>query len=287
MNIDQNAIYRLEERASDIRRDVVRMLLHAKSGHSAGSLGMADVFTALYFGGVVKYDPANPASPDRDRVLLSAGHICPVFYATLAQAGFFPHSELMTLRKLGSRLQGHPHNLALPGVENSSGPLGQGVSQAAGIAYSLKKLDRCPSWVYCITSDGEQQEGQVWEAAMFAGKNRLDNLIFLLDCNNIQIDGHVSDVMPIEPIRSKYESFGWAVMEVDGHDIAAIIRTVEEAKEVRMRPVMIICHTVPGKGVDFMEYRPEWHGQAPDLEQAKTALKELRTLGGKIRSEHE
>ncbi|MGE5392559.1 MAG: transketolase [Candidatus Saccharibacteria bacterium] len=281
------SLKQVEDKANEIRQDVIRMLLHAKSGHSAGSLGMADVFAALYFGGVMKYDPKHPADPSRDRFVLSAGHICPVLYATLAHAGFFPHSELSTLRKLGSRLQGHPHNLALPGVENSSGPLGQGVSQAVGMAYCGKHIDRRNFTVYCVTSDGEQQEGQVWEAAMFAGKNRLDNLIFLLDSNNIQIDGHVSDVMPIEPIMAKYQAFGWMVQEIDGNDAAAIIKAAAAAKEVRMKPSLIICKTVPGKGVDFMEYRPEWHGNPPNLEQAKTALKELRTLGGKIRSEHE
>lgn len=285
--MDDLLLTKLEEKATELREDVVRMLLHAKSGHSAGPLGLAEVFSVLYFSGLVKHNPVQPSDPDRDRVVLSAGHLCPILYASLAHAGFFPHSELVTLRKLGSRLQGHPHNLSLPGIENSSGPLGQGVSQAAGMAYCAKHIDRKSHTVFCIASDGEQQEGQVWEAAMFAGKNKLDNFVLLLDLNNIQIDGHVRDVMPIEPIKAKYEAFGWMVREIDGNSVGEIIQAINWAKEVRFKPVLIVCRTVPGKGVDFMEYRPEWHGQPPNLDQAKKALHQLRTLGGKIRSEHE
>lgn len=290
-------IKELELKANEIRQDIIKMLLQAKSGHSAGPLGMADVFTALYFGNVLHYDPKNPQMPLRDRFVLSAGHICPVWYATLAHAGFFPISELLTLRKLGTRLHGHPHNEVLPGVENSSGPLGQGISQAVGMAYAGLKLKKEPWRVYCVLGDGETQEGQVWEAALFAGKNKLRNLTSLVDRNNIQIDGHTEDVMPLEPYKEKWESFGWHVLEVDGHNIREIIDACNEAKAIYEKPTMIICHTIPGKGVDFMEYRFEWHGIPPDLgevlgaphkgEQAKKALEELRTLGGKIKSEHE
>ena len=289
-------IRQLEAKANEIRQDIIKMLVHAKSGHSAGPLGMADVFTALYFA-VMNVDGKNPTEPNRDRFVLSCGHINPVWYATLAHAGYFPHSELATLRKLGTRLHGHPHNEALPGVENSSGPLGQGLSQAAGMAYTALKFDK-KSWrVYCVMSDGEQEEGQIWEAAMFAGKNKLRNLTGLIDRNNIQIDGYTEDVMPLEPFRAKWESFGWHVLEVDGHNIKEIIDACNEAKAIAEKPTVIICHTIPGKGVDFMEYRYEWHGVPPDAGdisgapkkggQAHEALKELRTLGGRIQSEHE
>jgi transketolase len=291
MNIRQ-----LEAKANEIRQDIIKMLVHAKSGHSAGPLGMADVFTALYFA-VMNVDGKNPTEPNRDRFVLSCGHINPVWYATLAHAEYFPHSELATLRKLGTRLHGHPHNEALPGVENSSGPLGQGLSQAAGMAYTALKFDKKPWRVYCVMSDGEQEEGQIWEAAMFAGKNKLRNLTGLIDRNNIQIDGYTEDVMPLEPFRAKWESFGWHVLEVDGHNIKEIIDACNEARAIAEKPTVIICHTIPGKGVDFMEYRYEWHGVPPDVGdisgapkkggQAHEALKELRTLGGRIQSEHE
>lgn len=290
-------IQELELKANEIRQDIIKMLISAKSGHSAGPLGMADVFTALYFGDILYYDSKNPQMPLRDRFVLSCGHINPVWYATLAHAGFFPVSELASLRKLGTRLHGHPHNEALPGIENSSGPLGQGLSQAAGMAYAALKLKKEPWRVYCVMSDGEQQEGQIWEAAMFAGKNKLRNLTGLVDRNNIQIDGYTEDVMPLEPFKAKWEAFGWHVLEVDGHNIREIIDACNEARAIYEKPTVIICHTIPGKGVDFMEYRYEWHGVPPDSgdiagapkkgEQAKKALEELRTLGGKIRSEHE
>lgn len=290
-------IRELEAKANEIRQDIIKMLVHAKSGHSAGPLGMADVFTALYFGGVLHYDPKNPVWPDRDRFVLSCGHINPVWYATLAHAGFFPHSELATLRKLGTRLHGHPHNEVLPGAENSSGPLGQGLSQAAGMAYVGLKMDKKPWRVYCVMSDGEQQEGQTWEAVMFAGKNNLRNLTALMDRNNIQIDGYTEEVMPLEPLRAKYEAFNWTVLEVDGHNIREITDACNKAKAIYENPTLIICHTIPGKGVDYMEYRYEWHGSPPDSiepsgapkkgTQAHEALNELRTLGGKIQSEHE
>lgn len=281
------SIKELELKANEIRQDIIKMLVTAKSGHSAGSLGMADVFTALYFGGILRYDPANPQMPARDRFVLSCGHINPVWYATLAHAGFFPHEELATLRKLGSKLQGHPDMEVLPGAENSSGPLGQGLSQAAGMAYVGLKMKQEPWRVYCVMSDGEQQEGQIWEAAMFAGKNKLRNLTGLIDRNNIQIDGHTEDIMPLEPLRAKWESFGWYVLEVDGHNIREIIDACNTAKAIYEKPTVIICHTIPGKGIDFMEYKSEWHGVPPNKDQAHDALKELRTLGGRIQSEHE
>ena len=261
------------------------MLLEAKSGHSAGPLDMADVFTALYFS-VMNHDPKNPKWDGRDRLVLSCGHICPVLYATLAEAGYFPKSELKTLRKLGTRLLGHPHNLALPGIENSSGPLGQGLSQAIGMALAAR-IDGKTHHVWCISSDGEQDEGQVWEAMMFAGKNRLHNLTVILDRNNIQIDGYTEDVMPLEPLRAKYEAFNWHVLEVNGNDIKDVIHACMEAKSIFEKPTMIIAHTIAGKGVAFMENKFEWHGMPPNKEQEKEAIKELRSLRGAIKSEHD
>lgn len=275
----------LEKLAYTIRQDVIKMLLEAGSGHSAGPLGMADVFTALYFD-ILKHNPKNPKWIERDRLVLSCGHICPVQYASMARAGYFPLSELKTLRKLGTRLEGHPHNLALPGLENSSGPLGQGVSQAVGMAYAAK-IDNKKYQVYAITSDGEQNEGQLWEAVMFAGKNKMDNLTFILDRNNIQIDGYTEDVMPLEPLREKYEAFKWHVIDIDGHNIEAIIDACNKAHAIYEKPVLIIAHTIPGKGVDFMEFEYSWHGKSPQSDEAKEALNQLRTLQGKIIGEHE
>jgi transketolase len=248
---------------------------------------MADVFTALYLGGVMNYDPKNPTLESRDRFVLSCGHICPVWYATLAHAGFFPTSELATLRKLGTRLQGHPHHTELPGAENTSGPLGQGLSQAAAMAYAGLKMKKDPWRVFCVMSDGENEEGQIWEAAQFAAKYKLRNLVGLIDRNNIQIDGYTEDIMPLEPFADKWKAYGWHVLEVDGHNIQQIIDACNEAKAIYEKPTVIICHTIPGKGVDFMEYTYEWHGKAPNADEAKKALAELRTLGGKIQSEHE
>ncbi|HVY68019.1 MAG TPA: transketolase [Patescibacteria group bacterium] len=279
------SIEQIKYKANDIRQDIINMLLAAGSGHSAGPLGMADVFAALYFY-VLNYDPKEPRWTGRDRLVLSCGHINPVLYATMAEAGFFPKDELLTLRKLGTRLHGHPHNLALPGIETSSGPLAQGASQAAGMALGLK-MDHSRSRVYLIMSDGEQQEGQVWEAVMFAGKNRLSNLTAILDRNNIQIDGFTEDVMPLENLRAKYEAFNWHVLEVDGHNIQEIINACLEAQTIYEKPTLILAHTVPGKGVDFMERDYHWHGIPPDRVQAKKALAELRTLRGQIESEHQ
>ena len=279
-------IERLEELANDIREDIIRMLEHAGSGHSAGPLGLADIFTALYFD-VMKYDPKNPDWDERDILLLSNGHCVPVRYATMAHAGYFPKSELMTLRQLGSRLQGHPERLKLPGMETTSGPLGSGLSQAAGMALALRMDKQLHRWVYVVMGDGELDEGNVWEAAMLVGKYKLNNIIALVDRNNIQIDGPTESVMPLEDLHKKWESFGWHVLEVDGNNIESVIDTYAMAKAIVEKPVVIIAHTIPGKGVDFMENDFHWHGSPPNHEQAVKALHELRTLGGKIRSEHE
>ena len=276
----------LQKKANQIREDIIKMLEHAGSGHSAGPLGLADIFTALYFH-LMKYDPQNPDWDERDILLLSNGHCVPVQYATMAHAGFFPIKELMTLRQFGSRLQGHPERERLPGLENTSGPLGSGLSQAAGIALAMRIDKTQHRWVYVILGDGEQDEGNIWEAAMLASKYRLSNIIAITDRNNIQIDGPTETVMPLGDLRTKWEAFGWHVLEINGNDMEAVIDAVQMAKAIVEQPVMIIAHNVPGKGVDFMEYDFHWHGVTPNHEQAVKALKELRTLGGKIRSEHE
>jgi len=283
----QLTIPQLEHKAIVVREDIIRMLEHAGSGHSAGPLGLADIFTALYFD-IMKHDPKNPDWPDRDIMVLSNGHCVPVRYATMAEAGYFPVEELKTLRKLGSRLQGHPERTRLPGMENTSGPLGSGLSQASGMAYVMKFIDKQPHrWVYTVMGDGELNEGNIWEAAMFAGKNKLHNLIGIIDRNNIQIDGNTEDVMPLEDLRGKWESFGWHVQEIDGNNIESIIDACSMARAIVEKPSVIIAHTVPGKGVPFMEYDYHWHGMPPNSEQAKDALKKLRTLDGKIKGEHE
>jgi transketolase len=281
--LSAHRIKQLELLANEIRQDVIRMLEEAESGHSAGSLDIVDVLVSLYFQ-VLKHNPDSPKLEERDRFVLSAGHLCPALYATLAHAGYFEKKELLTLRKLNSRFQGHPHNLSLPGIENSSGPLGQGLSQACGMALSAL-LDKEKWRVYCLMSDGEQDEGQTWEAAMFASKYKLSNLTAIIDRNNIQIGGYTEQIMPLEPLREKYESFGWHVFEVDGHNIEKIIETLENAGEILEKPQLVIAHTIAGKGVDFMEKDYQWHGQAPDPKEAREALKELRTLGGKIKNE--
>ncbi len=278
-------IRKLELKANQIRQDIIKMLVAAGSGHSAGPLGMADVFTALYFN-VMSHNPKNPKWGGRDRFVLSNGHICPLWYATLAHAGYFPVKELVTLRKLGTRLQGHPHNLSLPCIENSGGPLGQGLSQGIGMALAAK-IDKKRYRVFVAAGDGELDEGQIWEAVMFAGKNRLNNITLIVDRNNIQIDGFTEDVMPLEPLKEKLEAFNWHVIEVDGHNMRSIIDACREADAIFEKPVAIIAHTIPGKGVDFMEKDFLWHGKPPKSEEAKVALHELRTLKGKIRSEHE
>ncbi len=279
-------IDRLQTIANDIREDIIRMLEHAGSGHSAGPLGLADIFTALYFD-ILKHDPKKPDWDERDILILSNGHCVPVRYATMAHAGYFDRKELMTLRQFGSRLQGHPERLMLPGLENTSGPLGCGLSQACGMALGLRMDKQNHRWVYVVMSDGEQDEGNTWEAAMLAGKYKLSNIIAITDRNNIQIDGPTETIMPLEDLHAKWEAFGWHVLEIDGNDIEAVIDACAMARAIVEKPVMIIAHTVPGMGVDFMEYDFHWHGAPPDHEEAIKALHELRTLGGKIRSEHE
>lgn len=274
--------------ANTIRQSIIRMLLEAGSGHTAGPLGMADIFTALYFH-ILKHDPKNPAWEWRDRLILSNGHICPVLYAAMAHSGYFPVEELKTLRKFGSRLQGHPHREWLPMLETSSGPLGSGLSQAVGMALA-DRIDRgvaSDRYFYCLLGDGELDEGQNWEAIMLAGKEKLRNLIAIVDRNNIQIDGFTENVMPLESLIEKWTSFNWHVVEIDGHNFEQIVWAVNEAKAVFERPSVIIARTIPGKGVHEFERKYEWHGKPPKADEAKMALAELRTLGGKIRSEHE
>lgn len=274
----------LEKKALEARELLIQSLLAAGSGHSAGPLGMADIFTAFYFH-ILKHDPKNPDLPDRDRLILSNGHICPIRYISMAQAGYFPIEELTTLRKLNSRLQGHPHRTALPGVETTSGPLGEGISQGIGIALSAR-LDKKDYYTYVIASDGEHQEGNTWEALMFAGKMKLHNLILVLDRNNIQIDGFTENIMPLEPLREKYESFNWHVIDVDGNNIRAFVDSIKEAHGIYEKPTAIIAHTIPGQGVKFMEKDFTWHGKPPNKEEAKKALDQLYSLRGKIDGEH-
>ena len=280
-------LHQLQNKAAAVRRDIITMLEHAGSGHTAGPLGLADIVTTLYYN-VMNVDPKKPADPERDIFMLSNGHCVPVQYAVMAQMGYFPKEELMTLRKLGSRLQGHPERTLLPGLESTSGPLGSGLSQGSGYAYTLQYLDKQRHrWVYVITGDGELQEGNIWEAAMFAGKYRLSQLIVFIDRNNIQIDGATEDVMPLEDLRAKWESFGWHVQEIDGHNVESIQDAVNMAKAIDNRPSAIIAHTIPGKDVQFMEYDFKWHGVPPDKQQARRALTELRTMKGRVRAEHE
>ncbi|HEU5114743.1 MAG TPA: transketolase [Candidatus Paceibacterota bacterium] len=286
--MNPSALKQLELKANDIRESIIDMLLEAGSGHTAGPLGMADIFTAFYFK-VLRHDPKRPDWSDRDRVILSNGHICPVLYATMAHAGYFPVSELKTLRKFGSRLQGHPHRDFLPMLENSSGPLGSGLSQAVGMALA-DRIDNGKSTekrIYCFMSDGEHDAGNTWEAVLLAGKEKLNNLVAIIDRNNIQIDGYTEDIMPLEPFANKYITFNWHVIEIDGHDMNEIVRAFETAKTVFEKPTVIIAHTIPGKGVKEFERKYEWHGKPPNKAEADMALRELRTLGGKIRSEHE
>jgi transketolase len=284
MKLEETDIQKIELKADEIRKDIIKMVLTAGSGHIAGSLGMADVFATLYFSGILNWDPENPWKADRDRVILSNGHICPVWYATLAHAGAFSHQDLATLRKLGSPLQGHPHYRELPGIENSAGPLGQGLSQAIGVAYAAR-LDTATYRVYCLMSDGELQEGQNWEALMFAGKNNLHHLTVIVDRNNIQIDGYTEKVMPLEPLSNKLRAFNWNVIEIDGNNVTEIYAALEKVKTVLERPSAIVAHTIPGKGVEFMEGDFEWHGKVPDKAEGEEALRELRSLWGKIAGE--
>ncbi len=281
-------IIKLKGIANDIRVSIIEMLLEAKSGHTAGPLDMTDIFTVLYFH-TLRHNPKEPEWPDRDRVVLSNGHICPVLYATLAHAGYFPQEELKTLRKFGSRLQGHPHRDFLPYLETSSGPLASGLSQAVGMALA-DKIDHGLTGerrIYCLMSDGELESGQSWEAAMLGGKEKLHNLVAVIDRNNIQIDGYTEVVMPLEALADKWRAWNWHVIEVDGHNMEEIADAFEAAKSIFGKPTVVIAHTIAGKGVKEFERDYRWHGKPPNKEEADMALKELRTMGGKIRSEHE
>jgi transketolase len=269
----------MEEKARDMRISVIEMLGEAGSGHSAGALGMAEIFTALFFG-ILKHDPTNPLWEERDRLVLSNGHICPIYYAVLAHAGYFKIEELKTLRQFGSRLQGHPDRRFLPFIETTSGPLGCGLSQAVGMCladqidngkYSNKKF-------YCLMSDGELQEGNVWEAVMLAGKEKLPNLIVIVDRNNIQIEGFVEDIMPLEPLKQKWEAFNWHTQTIDGHDFHQIVEAIEKAHKVSEKSNIIIANTISGRGVSFMEKNYKWHGKTPNKEEAEKALGELTQL---------
>jgi transketolase len=291
MPLSPQDLKHLELTANQIRQDIIKMLVEAGSGHSGGPLGMADVFTALFFK-VLNINPEKPDWPDRDRFVLSCGHICPVMYASMARRGFFPVEELKTLRKLGTRLQGHPHRESLPGLETTSGPLGSGLSQAAGMAM-VGIMDKKPWRVYCVTSDGEHQEGNTWEAVMFAANYKLGNLTVILDRNNMQIDGHTEDIMQLDPVADKYRAFNWNVIEVNGHNFEEIIEACESSKTVNDKPTIIIAHTIPGKGGSYMENRYEWHGSPPDAmdisgaprkgEQAKEALRQLEEIEKRLK----
>lgn len=270
----------LERRANEMRADIVRMIAEAGSGHPGGSLSSADILCALYFGGVLEHDPARPDWEERDRFVLAKGHAAPALYAVLAHAGYFPREELRTLRKLGTRLQGHPDSNLLPGVEVSTGSLGQGLSAAAGMAAGLK-LDGKGQTVFALLGDGECQEGQVWEAAMFAAHQGLDNLVAVVDRNCLQIDGDTADVCDPGDLAAKFEAFGWTTTEVDGHDVGALVEALAAAKAERgAKPHALIARTVKGKGVSFMENQAGWHGKAPSSEQAQAALAELAALTG-------
>lgn len=277
MSLTDEKISLLSKKAKDIRHSVVEMLIEAKSGHLAGALGMADIFSYLYFH-ALKHDPHQPSWPYRDRVILSNGHICPVLYATLAEAGYFDKSELQTLRKLGSRLQGHPHREWLPMLETSSGPLGSGLAQATGMALAERMDNSKTSGMkfYCLMSDGELNEGNSWEAIMLAGKEKLHNLVAIVDRNNIQIDGKTDDIMPLYPLNDKWRAFNWNVLEVNGHNFLEIDLAFETAKQDWDKPTVIIAKTVPSKGIPEFEGKFEWHGKPPiskeEIEVARRAF---------------
>ncbi len=284
--LTEEKINELELKAEAIRETIIEMLVAAGSGHTAGPLGMADIFATFYFH-ILTHNPKNPAWDERDRLILSNGHIVPVRYAAMAHAGYFPVEECLTLRKFGSRLQGHPERLRLPGLETTSGPLGSGLGQASGYAYGAR-MDGKKFRVYCCLSDGEHDAGNTWESAMFAGTNKLHNLTAIIDRNNIQINGMTENVMPLENLRAKYEAFGWHVLECDGNNIAAFIDVIDEAKAIFEKPTVIIAHTIPGKGIKEIEFDFTWHSYKPELQKdAPKFLAELRTLKGKIESEHQ
>jgi len=268
-------IEKLKAVARDVRIDIMKMLTEAGSGHPGGSLSSVEILVALYFY-KLRHDPKNPSWPDRDRFILSKGHVCPALYAVLAHAGYFPKEELMTLRKLGSRLQGHSKKDSPPGIEVSSGSLGQGLSIANGMALAMK-LDKKPSRIYCLMGDGETHEGQVWEAAMTAAHYELDNICAIVDYNKLCIDGRVEDVMSLEPCADKWKAFGFNVIDVaDGNSIETVMDAFDKAQTTKGAPSIMICHTIKGKGVSFTENKCEWHGVAPNKEQLKRALEELK-----------
>lgn len=274
----------ITDAARRIRQDIITSLVSAGSGHSAGPLGLADIFASVFFS-ILRIKPEEPDWLDRDIFILSNGHCAPVLYSAMAERGYFDKAELGSLRKFGSRLQGHPERLSLPGLETTSGPLGSGLSQAAGYAYSLQYLDHhMHRFVYCVLGDGELDEGNIWEAAMFAGKYKLSQLVAIVDRNNIQISGSTEEVMPLEDLKGKWQSFGWHVQEVDGHNINSIIEAASMARAITNRPSVIIAHTIPGRGVSFMENDFRWHGMAPNAEQAKMALEELRSAAPEVAS---
>ena len=288
MEITDKKLIELKEKANNIRISLIEALIAAGSGHTAGPLDMADIFTVLFFHSL-KHNPKKPSWLERDRLVLSNGHICPVLYSTMAHAGYFPLEELKTLRKFGSRLQGHPHRDFLPMLESSSGPLGSGLSQAVGMALADKIDHGLTSGrrIYALLSDGEQDCGQTWEAAMLASKEKLQNLVAVIDRNNIQIEGYTENVMPLESLSDKWRAWNWHVIEIDGHNIEEIADAFETAKAIFGKPTVIIAHTIAGKGVPEFERDYRWHGKPPNKEEGEMAIKELRTLGGKIKSEHQ
>lgn len=282
-HLHDDEVKRLELIANKLRQHVITSVAHAKSGHQGGPLGTAEIFTVLYFH-ELRHDPKNPMWEDRDRLFLSNGHICPIRYAAMAEAGYFPVEELMTLRKLGSRLQGHPERVRMPALESTSGPLGSGLAQAVGTAHAAK-MDGKKWRTYCVTGDGEHDEGIMWEAIHFAGKNKLDNLVVIVDRNYIQIDGNTEDVMPLDPFEDKYKAFGWHVIGCSGNDINDVVRALEEAKTLMTKPVAIVAHTTPGKGVSYMENNYLWHSQPFKAGEAEKALEELKAEEARITAE--
>ena len=262
--------------SKQIRRDIVEMTAAAKSGHPGGSLSAVEILVTLYFGGVMRHDPKNPKWPDRDRFILSKGHACPVLYAVLAESGYTPKDQLNTLRKLGSIYQGHPDVRFIPALEASTGSLGEGLSLAIGMGCAAR-LNRSPSRTYVVLGDGESQEGQIWEAAMFGSYHKVDNVVAIVDYNKIQLDGFVKDILDIAPLADKWRSFGWHTIELpDGHDIPALQSAFAEAAATRGKPTAIVANTIKGKGVSFMENNPKFHGVAPTLDEMKLALQELQ-----------
>ncbi|MBU4376503.1 MAG: transketolase [Candidatus Omnitrophica bacterium] len=266
------SIDELNKKAKEIRRTVLKMLTEASSGHTGGSLSVVEIIISLYYC-KMRHDPKNPGWQGRDRLVLSKGHACPTLYAVLAECGYFPKTELMTLRKFGTRLQGHPQ-LGLPGIEASTGSLGQGLSIAIGMALAAR-LDKKDTRVYCVMGDGELNEGQIWEAAASAAHYKLDNLCGIVDHNKLQIDGPCEEVMDMGPLKDKWASFGWNVLECDGHNIKELMDSLDSAERKKAKPTVILAHTVKGKGVSFVEHKAEWHGIAPKKEELDRALKEL------------